>query len=78
MADAILERKPHIMDRSIRCRKTHRYFTGAGWTTDQAQAAVYHNETEAARACVTHHLSEIDLVLRPAGTRVEIFATQLR
>ncbi len=78
MAGLIQDRKPHLIDRLLRCRKTNRYFSEGGWTADPRRASVYADEIEAARACVAHGLSEVDLVLRRAGTTAELFATQLR
>ncbi len=78
MAEIIQERKPHTVDRLLRCRKTHNYFSGSGWTEDGSRAAVFESELDAARACVVHGLNNVDLVLRTTGTEVVLFATQLR
>ncbi len=78
MAQLSSDSKPHTVDRLLRCRKTRRYFREGQWTADPAEASVYDNEIDAARACVVHKLSEVDLVLRPAGTKTQLFATRLR
>ncbi len=64
--------------RPLRCCKTKRYFDGDGWTEDPSQAQVFRDEIGAARACVTHSLHEVELVLRTHPTGVEIFSTLVR
>ncbi len=64
--------------RILRCRKTHRYFNGEGWTDNPSQAQVFPDEVDAARACVTHNLHEVELVLRTRLARVEFFSTPVR
>ena len=64
--------------RLLRCRNTRRYFTGEGWTENPAEAAVFGEPLDAVRACVSHNLQNIELVLRIDGTHVEIFSTTVR
>ncbi len=64
--------------RLLRCRKTHRYFNGDGWTADPSQAQVFPDEIDAARACVIHKLHNVELVLRTQFTGLEIFSTPVR
>ncbi len=64
--------------RLLRCRRTHRYFDGAGWTHDPSQAKVFLDEIDAVRACVQHHLTEIELVLRAPGSGADLFCTPIR
>ncbi len=78
MAQVIHDTKPHTIDRLLRCRRTHRYFREGQWTTDAGQASVFRDEIEAARACVVHRLSDVDLVLRAQGTSIDLFTTQMR
>ena len=70
-------RKPAI-NRLLRCRKTKRYFKADGWTEDISQASTFPDQMEAVRACITHGLSDIDLVLRAPGGRTDLFCTLLR
>ena len=64
--------------RLIRCRNTKRYYNESGWSDDPAQAYVFPNETEAARACVVHDLHDVELVLRSTLTGGEIISTPVR
>ena len=64
--------------RLLRCRRTYRYFTGRGWTHDPGQAQTFDDNLEAARACVTHNLHNIELVLCARLTGVELFSTPVR
>ncbi len=68
---------PHAQ-KVLRCRKTHRYFTGSGWTDDPCEAEEYPDGVDAARACVTHNLHDIELVLRSHLTGTELFSTPVR
>ncbi len=61
--------------RLLRCCKTRRYFNGDGWTDDPSQAQVFPDEMDATRACVTHHLHDVELVLRTPITGVELLST---
>jgi hypothetical protein len=63
--------------RLLRCRATGQYWSHDGWKPTIEGAAKFSDEIDAARACVTHDLHDVDLVLRSAaGT--EIFSTALR
>ncbi len=64
--------------RLIRCCNTHHYFNGHGWTDDPAQAQLFSDDIDAVRACISHDLHEIDLVLRTPLTGTEIFTTRVR
>ena len=64
--------------RLLRCRKTQRYFTGKGWSEDPTRAEVFAEQFDAVRACVTHKLDNIEMVLRVSGTKVELFSTAVR
>ncbi len=73
----VAEQFPHAV-RVLRCRHSHRYFTGEGWTHDPGLAAHFKDELEAARACVTNGLHGVELVLRTATTGIELFSTPVR
>ena len=64
--------------RLLRCRKTKRYFTGRGWSDDPAHAEIFPKQLDAVRACVSHNLENIELVLRIGGTQAELFVTTVR
>lgn len=64
--------------RVLRCCKTKRYFTGGGWSEHPSEAQAFSDEIDAARACVTHDLHDIELVLRTELTGVELFSTPVR
>ena len=64
--------------RLLRCRKTKRYFTGQGWSEDPAHAEVFPKQLDAVQACLSHDLQNIELVLKVAGTQVELFSTTVR
>jgi hypothetical protein len=64
--------------RFLRCRKSHRYFTGNGWTDDSSLAQAFPYGVDAARACVTYNLHDVELVLRTQHTGVELFTTPVR
>ncbi len=68
---------PHAI-RLLRCRKSHRYFTGRGWSADPGQAEVFDDEIDAARACVCHDLKDVELVVRAAVSGTELFSTPVR
>ncbi len=62
--------------RLLRCMKTSRYYTQAGWTHDPMQAELFPDEVSIVRTCVDHNLHDVELVIRSGDT--EIFATQIR
>jgi hypothetical protein len=64
--------------RVLRCRKTHRYFTGGGWSSDPAEARVYARDIDIAQECVSRNLHEVELVLRTAPSGAELFCTPVR
>jgi hypothetical protein len=64
--------------RLLRCRKSPRYFNGNGWTDDPSQAQTFPDEIDAARACITHNLHDVELVLRTPITGTELFSTPVR
>ncbi len=64
--------------RVLRCRNSKRYFNGDGWTDDPSDAQVFPDEIDAARACVTHNLRDVELVLRTHLTGIELFSTPVR
>jgi hypothetical protein len=64
--------------RVLRCRLSRRYFTGRDWSHDPSDAEAYGNEMEVARACVSHNLREVELVLRSPITGAEFFSTKVR
>ncbi len=68
---------PHAQ-KLLRCLKTHRYFTGGGWTEDPGKAIAFPDGIDAARACVTHNLHDVELVLRSHVTGTELFRTHVR
>src|SRR5262245_20617014 len=39
--------------RLLRCQRTGRYFTGAGWSPNQSDAKPYHADIDVAEACVS-------------------------
>lgn len=63
--------------RLLRCRATGRYWSQEGWTPGFDGAVKFGSEIDAARACVTHGLHDVELVLRAAGG-TEIFSTVMR
>jgi hypothetical protein len=65
-------------DRCLRCSRTHRFWKPDGWTTDPEEAARFADEMEAVRACVTHQLQDIELVLLHPEDHTEVFATAIR
>jgi hypothetical protein len=64
--------------RLIRCRQTQRYFTGQGWSEDPARAEVFDDPLDAVRACLSHDLQNIEMVLRVNGSQVDLFSTTVR
>ncbi len=68
---------PHAA-RLLRDRNTHCYFTGHGWSQDPSQAQVFNTIVDAATACVSHNLHDVDLVLRTPLTGTELFSTAIR
>ncbi len=64
--------------RLLRCRRTGRYFNGDGWSEDPDNAQPFSDEVDAARACVTHNLRQVELVLRTKISHTEIFSTPMR
>ncbi len=64
--------------RLIRCRTTHSYYTGEGWTENPMNAQPYPNEMEAVRACVSHDLHEVELVIRRFADGPDLFVTPIR
>ncbi len=68
---------PHAA-RLLRCRDTHRYFTGHGWSDDASQAQAFNSIVDAATACVSHDLRHVELVLRTPLTGTELFSTAIR
>ncbi len=65
------------VNRLLRCRNTHRYFNGAGWTPDVAQAKSFPSQLDAIRECLQHKLTAVDLVLRSHGGGADLFSTAL-
>ncbi|HOC54116.1 MAG TPA: hypothetical protein PKI20_00695 [Verrucomicrobiota bacterium] len=72
------ETQEQAICRLLRCTRTHRYFTGSGWSEDPSQAETYPGEIEAVRACVCNGLEEVELVLRSPGTLTDLFSTRIR
>ncbi len=66
------------VSRMLRCKITHRYFTGGGWTDNRDQAQRFTNVEEAVRACVCHGLQNVELVLHAPGGGAELFVTTIR
>jgi hypothetical protein len=64
--------------RLLRCRETQRYFTGQGWSEDPTRAEVFDDPLDAVRACLSHDLQNIEMVLRVGGTQVDLFSTTVR
>ena len=64
--------------RLLRCTKTHRFFTGDGWSDDSSQAKIFTDEIEAVRACVYGGLEDVELVLRAQGAHTDLFCTAVR
>lgn len=71
-------RAPLNAVRLLRCHRTRNYFDGQGWADNSAHAQCYPNEIEAARACVSHGLHDVELVLQAPGTGTVLFASRLR
>ncbi len=61
------------VNRFLRCRKTQRYYNGAGWTIDAEEAKTFPNQLDAIRECVQHKLADVDLVLRARGGGADLF-----
>jgi len=79
MASAAKEIKTEFpVARLLRCRKTQRYFTGRGWSDDPTQAEMFADQIDAVRACLTHNLENVELVLRANGSQVDLFCTSVR
>jgi hypothetical protein len=66
------------VNRLLRCRKTRRYFSGEGWTSELTQAKNFPSQFDAIRACLEHRLLDVDLVLRAPGAEFDLFSTALR
>jgi hypothetical protein len=64
--------------RVLRCRMTHRYFTGDGWCENPEHAETFPDQIGAARACASHKLENIELVLRVEGSQTDLFCTPMR
>ncbi|HEV2209790.1 MAG TPA: hypothetical protein VG167_13510 [Verrucomicrobiae bacterium] len=64
--------------RLLRCRKTQRYFNGAGWTYQPEHAHSFAHALDAARACVDHRLQNVELVLQLSNGHADLFSTPLR
>ena len=64
--------------RLLRCTKTHRYFTGDGWSDDPRQAKTFTDEIDAVRASVYGELQNVELVLRACGAHTDLFCTAVR
>jgi hypothetical protein len=64
--------------RLLRCTRTHRYFTGDGWSGDSNQAKIFADEIDAVRACVYGGLENVELVLRAHGAHADLFCTAVR
>ena len=64
--------------RLLRCKRTNRYFTGYSWVDDASLAKCFHDQTDAACACVEHELTDIELVLRMPDSQADLFITGLR
>jgi hypothetical protein len=65
------------ISRVLRCRRTGRYFTGEGWTESPVHAQPFPNDEEAMRACASHDLRDIDLVLYVPSEKKVLRATAL-
>ena len=78
MTQTINPAPQHAPTRLLRCRKTHRYFTDNGWSTDPSQAKTFCDQIDAVRDCVFHSLHTVDLVLRLAGASTDLFTTRMR
>lgn len=63
--------------RILRCRRTHRYFTGDGWEPDLSRAKRYSSQAEAVEEYYRRRLNEAELVLRMPGTVGEFFQCAL-
>lgn len=64
--------------RLLRRKHSGEYFTGAGWTKDVEKACVFQDSLEAARMCSAHALDDVELVLRMADGKVDLFCSDLR
>jgi hypothetical protein len=64
--------------RLIRCRKTLRYFSGNGWTSDPNAAKSFAHVIDAARVCADKQLENVDLVLQLPEAKTELFSTPMR
>ncbi len=56
----------------VRSRTTGLYFRDGGWTDDVRNAQLFPNEEEARRACTSHHLTDLELILWEPGIQAEI------
>ncbi len=64
--------------RLLRCARTGRYFNGNGWSDSPDRALPFPNEIDATRACVTHNLHQVELVLLTKVSGTELFSTPIR
>ena len=72
------ETEKQVVNRLLRCRRTHRYFKDGGWIEDPRQASTFPDEMEAIRACVQNGLENVELVLRVPGSTTDLFSTPVR
>ena len=63
--------------RMLRRRNSGEYFTGNGWTNNPDEAKVFADSVEAAQACADHRLVDMDIALRVAGAKSELFSAAL-
>lgn len=74
--NGIAQESPVI--RVLRCRRTNRYFSRDGWCENPEHAETFPDQIGAARACASHKLVNIELVLRVNGSPTDLFCTPMR
>ncbi|HWQ93163.1 MAG TPA: hypothetical protein VN673_15925 [Clostridia bacterium] len=74
----ILEPRPLLAERLIRCQRTRRYWSPEGWTDEPEAATVFGDAYDAVRTCVEEDLKDVELVLQMPDTKAELFVTRLR
>src|SRR5262245_56319659 len=76
--DTVSARPFQHVTRLLRCQRTGRYFTGSGWSPNQSDARPFYADIDVAKACVSHNLYHIDLVLVAPLTGTQLFSTPVR
>ncbi|HEV2208511.1 MAG TPA: hypothetical protein VG167_07020 [Verrucomicrobiae bacterium] len=78
MANGYEEEPLKTVERLLRCRNTHRYFTDNGWTENPADARCFTDLLEAAQICAERGLTDVELTLVAGRGGPELFCTAVR